>query len=504
MTAQPAFEPPVIATDESRLALAFQRGEAGAYEVIFRRYSDMVRRHCERILSDPDDAQDAVQETFLRVYNRLDSFNGRWLLEAWIKRIATNICLDKLRQRSRRSGDSAPEVLHGMAFSRAAEDPEHVVIRRAEIGRVLKRIEALPRLQREAVVLRDVHDLPHRDVAAVLQITEARARVLIHRAHKTLRGSRSAGLLLSFGPRLWRRFLRDRFDGSDPVTACVYQASSRATDAIDSAGLFFKHGGGVAQGIASVAAAAVVGAGAALPATNGALSPDIKTLIDRAARGAVIRTDSETLARSQPASGQGRNPLAQVTAATTSQLEMQVMEAAKNPEAENAGEEDEGSEEVSPQAAAVEAPADLPVETPPASEEPSASDSGESSDAGEAEPPAEVALEEPSTTTTSDAPAEEPAAEEPTAEEPTAEEPTAEEPTAEEPAAEEPTAEEPTAEEPAAEEPAAEEPAAEEPAAETPSGDTPTEEPEADSSGDAASPTPEDTSSDGPSGSVLA
>jgi RNA polymerase sigma factor (sigma-70 family) len=470
MTAQPAFEPPVIATDESRLALAFQRGEAGAYEVIFRRYFDMVRRHCERILSDPDDAQDAVQETFLRVYNRLDSFNGRWLLEAWIKRIATNICLDKLRQRNRRSGDSAPEVLHGMAFSRAAEDPEHVVIRRAEIGKVLKRIEALPRLQREAVVLRDVHDLPHRDVAAVLQITEARARVLIHRAHKTLRSSRSAGLLLSFGPRLWRRFVRGRFDCSDPVTACVYQASSRATEAIDSAGLFFKHGGGVAQGIASVAAAAVVGAGAALPATNGALSPDIKTLIDRAARGAVVRTDSETLARSQPVTGQGRNPLAQVTAATTSQLEMQEMEVAKDPEAENAGEEDEGSEEVAPQAAAVEAPADLPV-APPATEEPPA-DSGESTDAGEAEPPTEVALEEPSTATTTETPAEEPAAEEP------------------------------AAEAPSSEEPAAEAPSSEEPAAEAPPSDPPTE-PEAGSSDGAASPTPADTSSDGPSGSIL-
>jgi RNA polymerase sigma factor (sigma-70 family) len=482
MTAQPAFESPVISTDESRLALAFQRGEDGAYEVIYRRYSDMVRRHCERILSDPDDAQDAVQETFLRVYNRLDSFNGRWLLEAWIKRIATNICLDKLRQRNRRSGDSAPDVLHGMAFSRAAEDPEHVVIRRAEVGRVLKRIEALPRLQREAVVLRDVHDLPHRDIAAVLQITEARARVLIHRAHKTLRGSRSAGLLLSFGPRLWRRFIRGRFECSDPVTACVYQASSRATEAIDSTGLFFKHGGGVAQGIASVAAAAVVGAGAALPAANGAMSPDLKTLIDRAARGAVVRTTSENFTPSQPTSGQSRNPLAQVTAATTSQLEMEEMVVAKTPEAEDEGEEDEG-DEVAPQAAAIEAPAEMPLETPPVGEEPPATESetGDTGAADDAEEPAnEVALEEPPTATTSETPAEEPAAEEPAAEEPTAEAP-AEEPTAEAPA-EEPTAEAP-AEEPAAEapaeEPAAEAPSSEEPTAEAPDSEDPTATPPA-------------------------
>src|SRR5437899_84142 len=82
---------------EKDLVLAFKAGQAAAYDEIFERYRPMVEHICRRLLKNPDDAQEATQETMLRVLQGLPQFNGRYLLQAWVARIATNVCLDVLR-----------------------------------------------------------------------------------------------------------------------------------------------------------------------------------------------------------------------------------------------------------------------------------------------------------------------------------------------------------------------------------------------------------------------
>ena len=84
------------------LVLQFQNGGREAYAEIFERYRPLTERICYRILGNREDAQEAVQETMLRVLRGLETFNGRYQLQAWIARIATNVSVDMVRARARR------------------------------------------------------------------------------------------------------------------------------------------------------------------------------------------------------------------------------------------------------------------------------------------------------------------------------------------------------------------------------------------------------------------
>src|SRR5918992_4431232 len=161
MTAQRADElvydgSPVGTPEERELALAFQNGERDAYDRIHDRYAPRVLSVCRRMLGNPDDAQEAAQEAFLRVYQGLPSFNGRYRLGAWIVRITTNVCLDQLRARSRRPSDPVPrEILDVESQPSDDTDPQILFLRHAEGRRVRKVLDQLPPLHRAAIVLRD-------------------------------------------------------------------------------------------------------------------------------------------------------------------------------------------------------------------------------------------------------------------------------------------------------------------------------------------------------------
>src|SRR4249920_421929 len=88
--------------DDKSLVLAFQSGDTEAYNDIFVKYRALSAQVCYRILQDREETDEAVQETMLRVYRGLGRFNGRYQLQAWVARIATNVALDMVRARARR------------------------------------------------------------------------------------------------------------------------------------------------------------------------------------------------------------------------------------------------------------------------------------------------------------------------------------------------------------------------------------------------------------------
>jgi RNA polymerase sigma-70 factor (ECF subfamily) len=269
---------PEEASPDRELTLAFQRGDRWAYDLIFRRYSARVQGICRRMLSDPQDAQDAVQETFLRVYQKLPRLNGEYLLGAWITRIATNVCLDQLRSRSRTPSDAAPnDVLEECAEAQPGATPEEALLRSVEGMRVHETLASLSPLHRRAITMRDLEGRDYRDIASTLGVPEARARVLLHRARKGFKKSwTSAGIFLGLPTRLLQRIRRLR----EPDVASLFDAAGTASHASQAVTANAQHlaascsqvvshcGGVVSEKIAAAATAALVGVG--VTATGGA------------------------------------------------------------------------------------------------------------------------------------------------------------------------------------------------------------------------------------------
>ncbi|MGH2808039.1 MAG: sigma-70 family RNA polymerase sigma factor [Actinomycetota bacterium] len=256
--------------EDKELALAFKAGDKGAYQAIHDRYSARVYSVCRRMLTHPHDAEEAAQETFLRTYQALNRFNGRYQLGAWITRIATNVCLDQLRARSRRpQHEAALELVDLENPSLVHEDgPEEIVLRSVESRRVRKILEGLPPMHRAAIVLRDFEGLSYDEVAIALGITDCQVKALIHRARQGFKRSWiSAGLAALIPTRLFQRFRSFESIAKEPVASqalgSTAQAAPACTTALQQCGQY------VAEKLAPVLTVALVGAAAtgAVPST---------------------------------------------------------------------------------------------------------------------------------------------------------------------------------------------------------------------------------------------
>jgi RNA polymerase sigma-70 factor (ECF subfamily) len=181
------------------------------------------------MLLSPEDAQEAAQETFLKVYQALNRFNGRYQMGAWITRIATNVCLDHLRSTARRPSAWAPfEEIDEKELPRLGkfdEEPETFVIKKSEGRRVIKVLRSLPPLHRAAIVLRDFEGLPYCEIAIALGVSEAQVKALLHRARNGFKKSWSTTGLAAFLP--WNVVARFR----KPDATLVEPAANAATSA---------------------------------------------------------------------------------------------------------------------------------------------------------------------------------------------------------------------------------------------------------------------------------
>jgi RNA polymerase sigma-70 factor (ECF subfamily) len=248
--------------EDKELALAFKAGQDGAYQAIHDRYSARVYGVCRRMLTSPHDAEEAAQETFLRTYQALGRFNGRYQLGAWITRIATNVCLDQLRARSRRPQHEATLELLDLENPNLVHDdgPEEIVLRNAESRRVRRILDGLPPMHRAAIVLRDFEGLTYEEVAIALGITDCQVKALIHRARQGFKRSWiSAGLAALVPTRLWARFRSVESFAKEP-TAQALSSTAQAAPACTNA--FQQCGQYMAEKLAPVLTVALVGAAA--------------------------------------------------------------------------------------------------------------------------------------------------------------------------------------------------------------------------------------------------
>src|SRR5262245_26727948 len=165
-----------------------RRGETALFEVIMRRYNQRLYRAARAILRDDGEAEDVVQDAYVRAFTHLAQFAGRAAFGTWLTRIAVHEALARARRRGlfRPLGDEGAEG-DDMTTFRSAADVEKQVADR-ELVRVLEAaIEALPDPFRAVFVLREIEEMSTAETAAVLDLREETVKTRLHRARALLR-----------------------------------------------------------------------------------------------------------------------------------------------------------------------------------------------------------------------------------------------------------------------------------------------------------------------------
>jgi RNA polymerase sigma-70 factor (TIGR02960 family) len=147
------------------------------------RYRRELHVHCYRMLASVPDAEDAVQETYLRAWRARESFDGEHL-RAWLYRIATTVCIDASRARARRG----TEVSWLTPYPDPLLEPDSAAVARETIELAfLTALQVLPPRQRAALLAREVLGLPARETAEMIGTSVAAANSALQRARETLR-----------------------------------------------------------------------------------------------------------------------------------------------------------------------------------------------------------------------------------------------------------------------------------------------------------------------------
>jgi RNA polymerase sigma-70 factor (ECF subfamily) len=165
-------------------------GETAMFEIVMRRYNQRLYRVARAILRNDGEAEDVMQDAYVRAYEHLDQFAGRAKFSTWLTRIAVHEALARQRRGNRyqelepmaeREGDPMDR------FASLGPDPEQQASN-SEIRSLLEEaVEKLPDAYRTVFMLRDVEDMSTTDAADALEITEENVKVRLHRARALLR-----------------------------------------------------------------------------------------------------------------------------------------------------------------------------------------------------------------------------------------------------------------------------------------------------------------------------
>lgn len=182
---------PVLATDPSQASIdelveVARTGDHAAFDELVRRTHADTFALARRLVSDPDDALDVTQEAYLRAFRSLRKFRGDAQFSTWLYRITANCAATQLGRRRRHQHEALDE--EATVYDTT---PEHDPAAVADAAHLRERLEDaiadLPPRLRAVVVLRDIYDMNHAEIAEELGISESAAKVRLHRARRKLR-----------------------------------------------------------------------------------------------------------------------------------------------------------------------------------------------------------------------------------------------------------------------------------------------------------------------------
>lgn len=180
-----ARTPPAAGLEEATLVARSQDGDVEAFEELLRRYDRPLLRLCTRMLRDPGEAEDVVQDTFLTVWRRLSTLESTDQFRTWLYRTASNRCLDTIRRRERRPAQATDPGSLGSVENRGPSLEDS-----AERGAAVRHLEhvlsTLPAEQRMVWLLHEVEGETYATIAAMMGTTDGSVRGRLHRARTAI------------------------------------------------------------------------------------------------------------------------------------------------------------------------------------------------------------------------------------------------------------------------------------------------------------------------------
>jgi RNA polymerase sigma-70 factor, ECF subfamily len=186
---------------ETELIREAQKGSRPAFDALVRQYDQAVLRLALHLTGSEQDAQDILQEAFLKAYRYLGNFRFECSFYTWIYRIVTNLCLDQLRRRKSRreeqsiivdSSGEEMDLLNNISDTRAMANPERELERKVLGERIQEALEKLTPRERMVFELKHYQGLRLRTIGEMLNTTEETAKNTLFRATKKLRANLAA------------------------------------------------------------------------------------------------------------------------------------------------------------------------------------------------------------------------------------------------------------------------------------------------------------------------
>ncbi len=170
---------PRMSEDDLRLARACAGGDSDVFASIYASHGERMKSIAYHQLGNVSDAEDAVQETFLKVHRAASGYNGEAAFTTWLYRILINTCYDMLRRRSRRIRETPidDEIAGGRA-AHAVDDVKRIALR--------KLLNELPEQRRTVFALFEIEGLSHAEIAGILDITEGNSKWILFSTKKQL------------------------------------------------------------------------------------------------------------------------------------------------------------------------------------------------------------------------------------------------------------------------------------------------------------------------------
>jgi RNA polymerase sigma-70 factor (ECF subfamily) len=173
----PAPSPPQMGAEDRRLAEACAAGDTKVFEELYRKFGDRMKSVAWSHLGNASDAEDAVQETFLKIHRSAATFTGEAAFSTWAYRILVNTCYDLLRRRKRRIEETnLDDTVERTAPN--VDDTKRMALRRM--------LDELSEQRRSVFTLFEIEGLSHAEIAAILGISEGNSKWILFATKKEL------------------------------------------------------------------------------------------------------------------------------------------------------------------------------------------------------------------------------------------------------------------------------------------------------------------------------